>query len=337
MLTYQVRPRVFRHRPGEELTFPAQCEVRFHFQPQQPFGGAAAGGRTAVRAVPATVLFNANSGTYTVESKEPLSPLLVTIQEPIRTIRLAGTTLTIAHECASMRELEETIQSVYFVLPILLNTPFADPPYIERVDGEVGSTGFRWELAEWRAEFSTTTQGQQEERFAKAWDRMGVVSEPGRRRLVASLHYFHVACRLAREGCTADEFIAEVVLNLAQSLEVLFPSVGDGQTREAARSGLRALGFSDKDIECNFIPAMALRNEIDVGHVELGLFTMDQLRIIHSFTEGAKGAFRDLFERMLTRIESAEADVTPHELGPPRQGAVAVIDRLRKCVDESAG
>jgi len=337
MLTYQVRPRVFRHKPGEELTFPAQCEVRVHFQPPQPFGAAAGGGRTAVRAVPASASFNANSGAHTVESKEPLSPLLVTIQEAVRTVRLSGATLTISQQFGSLRELEDMIEGVYFVLPTLLNAPFADPPYIERVDGEVGSTAFRWELAEWRGEFRTTTQGQQEERFAKAWGRMGVTSEARRRRLVAALHYFHVACRLAREGCIAGEFIAEVILNLAKALEVLFPPAGDGQTREAARSGLRALGFPDKDIECDFIPAMALRNEIDVGHVELGLFTMDQLKVIHSFTERAEGAFRELFERMLSRVESGEAGVVPHELGPPGDGAVAVIERLRKCIDERAG
>jgi hypothetical protein len=337
MLTYQVRPRVFRHNPGEEFAFPAECVARFHFQPLQPFGAAVGGGRTAVRAVPATALFNANSGAHTIESKQPLSPITVTIQEPTRTLALAGTTLTISQHCKSLRELEEIIESVYFVLPTLLNPSFADPPYIERVDGNVGSTAFRWELAEWRGQFTTTTQEQQEESIAKAWDRMGLISDPRRRRVVAGLHYFHVACRLAREGCTAGEFIAEVVLNLAKSLEVLFPPHGDGQTREAARRGLRGLDFSDKDIECNFIPAMALRNEIDVGHVELGLFTMDQLGIIHSFTERAEGAFRELFERLLTRIESGEADVEPHELGPPRQGALAVIERLRDCVDDRAG
>lgn len=178
MLTYQVRPRVFRHNPDEELTFPAQCSVHFHFQPPQPFGAAAGGGRTAVRAVPATAIFNAHSGAHTVESKQPLSPLAVTIQEPIRTVDLAGTTLTISQYCASLQELGKAIESIYFVLPTLLNPSFADPPYIERVDGEVGSNHFRWELAEWRAEFRTTTQGQQEERFAKAWDRMSLLLNP---------------------------------------------------------------------------------------------------------------------------------------------------------------
>src|SRR5260370_1174288 len=231
MLTYQIRPRIFRHQSGEQIGFPARCKICFHFRPQQPFGTASGGGRTAVRAVPATVLFNANSGEHTIESNEPLSPLDVTLEEPTRTLRLAGTALTITEQYSSLREMEQVIESVYFALPTLLNVSFADPPYIERVDGIVGSTGFRWELAEWRAEFRTTTQQQQEERFLKAWERMGVIAEPRRRRLVAGLHYFHVACRLARAGSTAGEFVAEVLLNMAKSLEALFPPAGDGRTR----------------------------------------------------------------------------------------------------------
>ena len=121
-----------------------------------------------------------------------------------------------------------------------------DPPYVERVEGTIGSTSFAWVLAEWRAQHRTTTQEQQQQRFAHAWDRMSAISEPRRRRLVAGLHCFHVACRLAREGCTAGEFIAEVVLNLAKSLEVLFPPPGDGRTRDTARAGLASLAFRTK-------------------------------------------------------------------------------------------
>ena len=38
MLTYQVRPRVFRIEDGQTLPFPSDGEVRFYFQPLQPFG-----------------------------------------------------------------------------------------------------------------------------------------------------------------------------------------------------------------------------------------------------------------------------------------------------------
>jgi hypothetical protein len=103
-----------------------------------------------------------------------------------------------------------------------------------------------------------------------------------------------------------------VILNLAKTLEVLFPPGGDGRTRDAARGALRQLGFGDAQIEGDFIPALALRNEIDVGHVELGLFTMDQLKIIHAFTERAEGAFRDLLDRLLSQVESGGFAVTPY-------------------------
>lgn len=94
------------------------------------------------------------------------------------------------------------------------------------------------------------------------------------------------------------------------------------------------LGFSDNQIDCDFLPAMALRNEIDIGHVELGLFKMDQLKTIHAFTERAEGAFRDMFEHLIGRVESGVADIAPHELGPPRDEAIRLVDRLQRLTAE---
>jgi hypothetical protein len=330
MFTYQVRPRTFRHEPEKPLGFPAQSEVRFHFQPLQPFGVEAGGGRTAVRAVAASALFNANSGEHTIESKTPLRALDVTVEEPIRKVQLIGNVLSVSQHVESGQELARMIEGIYFVLPLLLNVSFADPPYVERVDGTVGGSPFRWELSNWRMEFRTTTQEVQESAAVQAWTRLQVLEPPERRRLLAGLHHFHTACRLARRGSTAGEFVAEVILNLAKALEVLFPPGGDGRTRDAARTALRQLGFDDARVEGDFIPAIALRNEIDVGHVELGLFTMDQLKIIHAFTERAEAAFRELFDRLLPRVESGEFVVAPYTVTSARPEAVAIVERLRE-------
>ncbi len=158
------------------------------------------------------------------------------------------------------------------------------------------------------------------------------MAEPGRRRLIAGIHYFHMACRLAREGCTPGEFVAEVLLNLAKTLEVLFPPSGDGRTRDAVRNGLSYLGLSKEQIERDFIPAISLRNEIDVGHVELALFTMDQLKTIHAYAERAEFAFRGMLETLLERVEAGEVQVAPYELSGPDQEAVKVIERLRQAL-----
>jgi hypothetical protein len=330
VFTYQIRPRVFRHKPDEQLTFPSQCEMCFHFRPLQPFGMAAGGGRTGVQGVPSPMLFNLNTGEHMIELTKPLSPLDVTIREPSRVLRLAGNVFSVSGRFASPREMEEFIMGVYFALPCLLNVSFADPPYIEMVDGKVGSSSFRWELADWRGRFRITSQETQEEYFAKAWERMGVIAEPHRRRLAAGLHYFHVACRLGLAGATAGEFVAEVVLNLAKCLEVLFPPAGDGKTRDAARAGLRGLAYSEAEVERDFLPAMALRNEIDIGHVELGLFTMEQLKTIHAFTEQAEESFRQMLDRLLSRVASGEVEVASYELGAPSRDAIELVERLHK-------
>src|SRR5262249_35108189 len=275
-------------------------------------------------------LFNANTGEHTIQSKTPLRPLDVTIDEPIRRVQLTGNVLCVSQRVESDHELAQTIEGIYFVMPLLLNVPFADPPYIERVDGTVGASPFRWELSDWRMAFRVTTQEAQESAAAQAWTGLQLLAPPERRRLFAALHYFHTACRLARRGSTPGEFVAEVILNLAKTLEVLFPPDGDGRTRDAVRSALRQLGFEDARIEGDFIPAMALRNEIDVGHVELGLFTMDQLKIIHAFTERAEGSFRELFDRLLSQVKSGGFVVAPYTAISARPEAVAIVERLRE-------
>ena len=335
MLTYQIRPRIYRYGEGEtEQEFPAECTVRFYFLPEQPFGERADGGRTAVQAVAARALFNANTGVHTIESHDPLCPLDVKIEEPSREFELSGRILSVTQRFDSLNELDQLVASIYFVLPPLLATEFADPPYIERVDGVINGAEFRWELSEWRMSFETTTQERQEGRVVRAWERMAALSADHRRRLIAGLHYFHVGCRLSRAGHIAGEFVAEVILNFAKCLEVLFPPAGDGRTRDAVRNALRELGCGENEIERDFLPAMALRNEIDVAHVELGLFTMDQLKVIHGYTERAESAFRVLFERLFEAIVAGTWDVPDYELGSPSREAIRLVERLREHAEE---
>jgi hypothetical protein len=333
MLTYQVRPRVFRVDENKPFSFPSDAEVRFHFGPAQPFGMEAGGGLTAVKGVAASVLFNANTGAHTIQSQTPLQPLEVTIHEPHRLVVWKGSVLSVSQRFESVRELSDTIESIYFALPMLLAVEFSDPPFVERIDGTVGDTRFRWELRDWCLNFRTTTQEHQESVVALSWERLVLLSIPGRRRLLAALHYFHVACRLSRQGVIAGEFLPEVVLNLAKALEVLFPPRGDGRTRDAVRTKLAELGFSQPEIEADFLPAMALRNEIDVGHVDLGLFKPDHLALIHAYVFHAEHAFGILFDRLLSRIAAGEFEIETYEPGPARPEAVAVVERLRQYAD----
>jgi len=271
----------------------------------------------------------AGTGAHTIESKQPLQPLEVVIEEPGRVFSLNGNVLTLTETFDSWETLRGTIESVYFGLPMLLNVTFADPPIIERVDGSIGGQRFRWELAEWNMTVQTTTQELQESRIVQAWQRMPLFADANRRRLLAALHYFHVACRLDRSGETPGEFLPEVLLNLAKTLEAIFPPHGDGTSLDAARSGLQQLGFADEEIERDFIPAIALRNHVGVGHAVIGLFTRDQLKVLHTYTERAETAFRKLLDSIIQKIESGDFEIAPYELHGLPASVVRIIDRLR--------
>lgn len=191
MLTYQVRRRLFGHEKGKTLNLPGDVEIRFHFLPLQPFGMEAGGGRTAVRAVAAKASVNPNTGEHHIESETPLDPIEVVIQEPIRTISFTGNVLSIKQRFDDLSTLYATIEGIFFTLPVLPNVELADPPFVERVDGVIGDTTFRWELADWRMDIGTTTQEKQELAIARCWERRGILSDDqGRRRLLAALHYF---------------------------------------------------------------------------------------------------------------------------------------------------
>jgi hypothetical protein len=328
MFTYQIRPRVFKLEEGTTLSFPNKGAVNFVFGPLQPFGVEAGGGRTAVKAVAASVLFNANTGQHAIESKEPLSPLDVHLNEPNRTVHLNGNVLTIEQLFKSNEELTQLIQGVYFGFPPLLNIEFADPPFIERVDGKIGETPFRWELQVWHGEFLTTTQEKQELAVASSWENIGMLSVPTNARLIAAIHFYYVAVRLLRSATIAGEFIPEAILNFSKVLEVLFPPDGDVKVRDAARNGLIKLEFSELEIEADYIPAMALRNEIGVGHVDLGLFKPEHLTLIHGYVRRAEFAFHTLLQRLFSKLKANEYTIEPYERKPIKGSALSVVKRL---------
>ena len=332
MLTYQVRPRVIRVIGDKPPQFPSAAEVVFCFQPLQPFGMEAGGGRTATRAEPARMLFNANTGQHSVESTTPLAPLDVRIEEPMRTLTLKGNELTVVQHFDNLGVLQEFIESLYFGAPLLLAVDFADPPRVERVQGRIGEVKFRWELANWRAEIDITSQERQEQRVLDAWGRFAAVAGENRRRLLAALHYFHVACRLRQEAKFPGEFMAESLLNLHKVLEVLY-----GPRRDEVRAALAALGFGDEEIERDYIPVMILRDSIDIGHPSLELLSQQQLTTLHRFAERGERAFRMLLTRLLDAVVAGRVVVQPYDFVPADGQTVRTIEEIQARLDALGG
>ncbi|CAG0971164.1 hypothetical protein ANRL3_01509 [Anaerolineae bacterium] len=323
MLTYRVRPRVIKFDPGTKIHCPAQASVDFVFAPDQAFGVESGGGRTAVRGVAGTVTMDRRTGQYFIESSPPLAPLELTIRESDTLVNVVGNKLTISKTVNSEHELTEIIEAIYYILPLLMATDLADPPIIINVSGVVNDRAFGWNLAEWKANFITTTQEKQTQYIATAWQRLHASNVSQNARLIAALHYFHVAARLDRVSSVPGEFLSESLLNYTKVLEVMF-----SPSTDIVRQNLLRFGFSSDEIERDFIPAMILRSKIDIAHVSLALFDTKQLSVLHRYADRAEGQFRVLLSRALTQSDKGTLALPEYEIHAADAEIVRIIERM---------
>ena len=333
MLTYQVRERYFKLNSKVELKFPSDVQIEFVFKPLQPFGAGFDGGETFVEKGGAQFLFNANMGRGCMKSNLPLSPLNVQFNHKEVKISVKGNLVSITHRVENLRELDALIQSLFFSLPMVLNVEFIDPPYIERVAGKIGTARFAWELPHWNCYIDSTTQELQEQKAYDSFQRYLLMEDYGGHRLFAAMHYFHVACRLRRSGVSPWEFMSEILLNLCKVLEVLFPSEGENKSMESARRELLKLGFKNDEIERFYIPAIALRNKVDVAHVDLSIFSLEHRQVLHTYTEKAEIEFRKLFQRLFNKIGDKSYSIPEYDNPKPRTEAVNTINKLAGFLD----
>lgn len=326
MLTYQVRQRTFKAE--NSLTFPNSVSVCFRFKPNTAFGNHGADGRTWKQSTPGRVVFNANTGRFRIEPQNSIEKLDVCIQHSNITFHLQANELTVTTTCESNAELTELIESIYYGFPFALSLKLKDPIVIDRVEGAVGDDHFAWELASWNLPILISTQNKQEELVASAWELHSFLAEHGNRRLVAAFRYLHNASRLLRAGHTPWEFLSESLLSFVKVLETLFPPTGDGATRDAVREGLNKLGYDAGEIEKYFIPAMLLRNEIDVGHVFLGIFTRKELTILHLYTELIEDKWFELIERVVEKVKTDEDFLASYGNEPANENAKRIVEAI---------
>jgi hypothetical protein len=237
--------------------------------------------------------------------------------------------VTVSSRCGSSQDLADLISIVYYAFPAILNVHLPDIPFPTHAWGGLGDSEFRWifEPSGILGSATVTSKTHQERLITNSWRLIAVVANS--RRLMGGLHYFHVACRLLAAGFNRFEFAAETLLNLAKSLQSTF-----GESRNQVRAELEKLEklqiFSEAEIEAKLIPALVLRNEFDVGHVSLDLLTGDQLRILHEYTNLAEEAFRNLYARLLEKLEAGEYSLRPDVASVPSPNKEAILRRLAK-------
>lgn len=302
MLTYRLQRRLFRIVEGPIPGFPSPVRIEMQLGPPTPFGLATGGGLTATQNTKAQSLINANTGRSTIKSETAFPPVDVEVNADNMAVEIKGDILAVEIKCESVQELQDIVETVYHIFPALLNIDFEDPPVVLRVFGSIGvATKFRWELAEIQATAGITNTERQQMRITEAVERMLREIAGGRnRRLVAAAHYFHVACRLLAAGDSPWEFMGEVVLNFAKTLQALF-----GQQGDDVRAGLRGVDYPAEEIE-SFITVMGVRDELDSGHIMLSLMDEAEAKALYTFIYGRESQFRKLLSRAFGAVSAGK-------------------------------
>lgn len=317
MLTYQVRDRllVWQCHPSQRPRFPASGAVKFTMHPGGPFGAGPLSNRLLLAGVYVSLKPELNTGKYIRTQLQYMDPISVSSRTGPPSMQAEGSVITVTGSFGSQRELIDLIESIHFGLPVVLALKFQDAPVVASVTGNIADVDFVWAYTNYPVTTSVTTKQELEQDLLASWERLELIRPVQNKRLFAALHYFHVACRLAIVGFTAWEFMSEILLNLSKVLEVLFPG-SEGQTINAARTGLEALGYSSDEINKWYIPAMLLRNQLDVGHVSLVTLSQRQLRPVHDYTNQAEDRFRDLLLRVISSIADGTLALTPYQDQP---------------------
>lgn len=323
MLTYQLQGRTLRLESDGHLEFPCRTTVRAELDPPEPFGAGNRPSRTAVKAHKVTVHWDANTGRCSVLSDPPLEPVEVIVEWPETRFEFHGNELLLEQDCENLDQVYSMIHAIAYVVPALLNLDLVDPPVIRRIWGTMGIIGFRWEMDGFEFGFEITDKELQEKYIANAIERVRLFSGSENRRILAALHYFDRACRLATAGNSPWEFMSEFILNLSKVLEVLF-----GPERDRIRMGLRKIGYSDREIEGCYIPITILRHQFDVAHCAVSLFEKKRLKRLYVFLGQTETRFRKLLEKIISQLDDGNNQISSEESIFPDSQKESIFSRL---------
>jgi hypothetical protein len=212
---------------------------------------------------------------------------------------IRGNIASITLTCPNQAALERMVETALFTFPAILARYIPDVPYSTHAFGLLGDAPFtvQYEPTDVVVSTTVTSKSHQEDIVTMAWTQAVMAS--GQPRLSIACEYFQTACRLLEAGYNRFEFTAEAILNFAKCLQALC-----GDSRDAARSSLRALGYNRADLDGRFIPALLLRDQFDVAHIALSRLSRDELRVLHDYADIAEDAFRDLIGRALEGVAS---------------------------------
>lgn len=155
---------------------------------------------------------------------------------------------------------------------------------------------------------------------------------PSYPRFLVSTRYFHHALRFIAP--TEVNYVpysahAEVLLNLAKAIEILF----DTAKRDVLRKILPSHGYTTEQIESQILPILIVRNEIDVGHPTSGDVSPEDVAALRRFVDRSIKNVAAILQNVWRSICAGETVLKPL----PGSGAAdraKLVAKLKAYLDE---
>jgi hypothetical protein len=274
------------------------------------------------------VTWNANTGRTTVEESDPtLEPTTVDIAVGGLAVAVRGRKVQATWRCATRNELMGTLGALHSVLPVALTMGLADPATAGTAHGCAGEAAFVWQVQQTAGPIEVLTSEHRDERVRQSLDLIPLLCEPQNIRLLAAGAYFQQAVRLLVSGTGPSEFAGEAIVNLAKSLEALFPAAPN-KTRDEIRSMLSDLGYKRDVVEGVFVKALVLRSSLDAAHVRMATLTAEHRRKLQIYMEGVTRHFRELLNDVASRVARGELRLAPYTDGGSSDDLTKLLDGI---------
>jgi hypothetical protein len=292
--TYQLQPRKLTIEKGAVPVFPCEVECQFLLSPAAVLGDGKGPFPIVVSGEPFGAVYDSNTGrvVYTPSIALPA----IDIRVPLRggELHLNRGEAVYRYVAQSLDELVERMNLLRLALPAALALYIPVPLVPTSTLARTESDTLRSVLVKVNSPISWVTADSYVGDVVKALNALEVAITPPDTSLLVALRYLHTASRLSQIGSSPWEFTAEILLNCAKTLEVLFSS-----QRDDIRVGARALGYSDDEIEGVFMSLMVLRNSLDVGHAKSAILPTSTLQSIYEFVALMPAAVQELTQRAI--------------------------------------
>jgi hypothetical protein len=315
MILHSAKPRTVRFHGDVPSQFPARVRLEIELGPKWLFDPAGSSPRHVVPGSKGVGLqMDFNTGRFHVIGGQ--QPAITSYASAILGdvhITIAGAALVAEFELTGPDDLAPRLDAFLYLLPACLTVMLEQACTVVAIRGCVDSSEFGYEMLDVPYQLFFTSDESRSEQLDQAFGMMGGLSDESARRMLASIVYFSRAARLVETGDSRFEFMAEAILNLAKSLEVLFPAGQSVESRDAVRAGLSRAGVSTADAEAYFIPLLVLRSELDVAHPKLALPRRDQVESLIKYCGGAIDSTRNLLQLIYQRIQEGAPVVVAWE------------------------